>query len=165
MKGDTIEIVNTDAEGRLVLADMLWYSQERFNPKAIIDLATLPGAAIVGLGHENAAVVSNNDALCDALLEAANSEGEGAWRMPLGKAYDALIKSSIGDIKKFGGWAAGTITTAQLLKRFVKPEIPWVHVDIAGVAHRKAASTYAPKGATGWGVMSLNRLIAEKFQD
>ena len=104
MKGGTIEIVNTDAEGRLVLADMPWYAKERFNPKAILDLATLTGAAIVGLGHENAAVVSNNDAFCDAFLEAANSEGQGAWRMPLGKAYDALIKSSIGDIKK---WWAG----------------------------------------------------------
>lgn len=164
MKGDTIEVINTDAEGRLVLADVLWYAQTRFAPVAVIDLATLTGAAIVALGHENAAVFSNDDKLCQNFLSAAEAEGEGAWRMPLGKAYDKLIKSSIADIKNTGGRPAGLVTAAQFLQRFVKPETPWMHLDIAGVAHVQSDSIYAPKGATGWGVMALNRLIADKFE-
>ena len=164
MKGDTIEVINTDAEGRLVLADVLWYAQTRFAPVAVIDLATLTGAAIVALGHENAAVFSNDDTLCRDFLDAAAAEGEGAWRMPLAKAYDTLIKSSIADMKNTGGRPAGSITAAQFLQRFVKPETPWMHLDIAGVAHIKAESTYSPKGATGWGVMTLNRLVANKFE-
>jgi len=164
MKGDTIEVINTDAEGRLVLADVLWYTQDRFAPSGMINLATLTGAAIVALGHENAAVFSNDDTLCNNFLQAADAEGEGAWRMPLGAGYDALIKSPIADMKNTGGRSAGCITAAQFLQRFVKPKMPWVHLDIAGVAHIKSSSTYSPKGATGWGVMSLNRLIADKFE-
>ena len=147
-----------------MLADVLWYAQTRFAPVAVIDLATLTGAAIVALGHENAAVFSNDDTLCRDFLDAAAAEGEGAWRMPLAKAYDTLIKSSIADMKNTGGRPAGSITAAQFLQRFVKPEMPWMHLDIAGVAHIKAESTYSPKGATGWGVMTLNRLVADKFE-
>ncbi|MEZ5676318.1 leucyl aminopeptidase [Thalassovita litoralis] len=164
MKGDTIEVINTDAEGRLVLADVLWYAQERFNPAGMINLATLTGAIIVGLGHENAGVFSNNDTICNAFLKAAAAEGEGAWRMPLGRAYDDMIKSQIADIKNSGGRPAGSITAAQFLKRFVKDETPWIHLDIAGVASVKAETKYAPKGATGWGVLALNRLVADSYE-
>ncbi len=164
MKGDTVEVINTDAEGRLVLCDVMWYAQERFKPAAMIDLATLTGAIIVGLGHENAGVFSNDDALCDAFLAAAKSEGEGAWRMPLGQAYDDLLKSRIADIKNIGGRPAGSITAAQFLQRFVQEGVPWIHLDIAGVASVKADTDLAPKGATGWGVAALNRLIADRFE-
>ncbi len=164
MKGDTIEVINTDAEGRLVLADLLWYAQDRFKPAGMIDLATLTGAVIVALGHENAGIFANDDTLADSVLAAARSEGEGAWRLPLGDAYDKLIKSRIADMKNSGGRPAGSITAAQFLHRFVKPETPWVHIDIAGVALVKTDLTLAPKGATGWGVMTLDRLIRDKFE-
>ncbi len=164
MKGDTIEILNTDAEGRLVLADVLWYAQERFAPAAIVDLATLTGAIVVGLGNHNAGVFSNDDALCNAFLKAAGAESEGAWRMPLGPEYEKQLKSRIADVANIGGRWGGAITAAQFLKRFVKDETPWVHLDIAGVAWTKADGDFAPKGATGWGVRSLDRLIREKFE-
>ena len=164
MKGDTVEIINTDAEGRLVLADVLWYAQERFNPTGIVDLATLTGAIIVALGHENAGVFSNDDGLADAFLAAAKAEGEGAWRMPMGQAYDDKLKSRIADMQNIGGRDGGAITAAQFLARFIKPGVPWVHLDIAGTALLKADSTLAPKGATGWGVMALNRLIADRYE-
>jgi leucyl aminopeptidase len=165
MKGDTIEIINTDAEGRLVLCDVMWYAQDRFNPAGMIDLATLTGAIIIGLGNENAGVFSNDDALCAAFLKAAGAEGEGAWRMPLAKAYDDLLKSRVADMKNVGGRPAGSITAAQFLQRFVKKETPWIHLDIAGVASVKSDTDYAPKGATGWGVASLNRLVQDKFEE
>ena len=164
MKGDTVEIINTDAEGRLVLADVLWYTQERFNPVGMINLATLTGAVLVALGHENAGLFSNSDDLSDAFLKAAGSEGEGAWRMPMGPAYDDLIKSQIADIKNVGGRYAGSITAAQFLQRFVKDDMPWAHLDIAGTAHIKKETGLAPAGATGWGVMALNRLIADEYE-
>jgi leucyl aminopeptidase len=164
MKGDTIEVINTDAEGRLVLADVLWYTQERFNPTSLINLATLTGAIIVALGHENTGVFSNNDALCGAFLKAAAAEGEGAWRMPMGQAYDDKIKSRIADMVNSCGRDGGSITAAQFLQRFVKPETPWCHLDIAGTALLKSDSTLAPKGATGWGVMALNRLIKDRYE-
>ncbi len=161
MKGDTIEVINTDAEGRLVLCDVMWYAQERFTPVAMVDLATLTGAIVVGLGHENAGVFSNDGPFCRRFLQAADAEGEGAWRMPLGKAYDELLKSRIADMKNIGGRPAGAITAAQFLKRFVKDDLPWIHLDIAGVASVKSATDFAPKGATGWGVMALNRLVRD----
>jgi leucyl aminopeptidase len=164
MKGDTIEIINTDAEGRLVLADVLWYAQERFKPTGIVDLATLTGAIIIGLGHEMAGVFSNNDDLCGAFLKAAQAEGEGAWRMPLAPAYDEQIKSPIADVKNTGGRPAGSITAAQFLQRFVRQDCPWVHLDIAGVTSVNKETALAPKGATGWGVMALDRLIRDKFE-
>ncbi len=164
MKGDTVEVINTDAEGRLVLCDVMWYAQERFKPAGMIDLATLTGAIIIGLGHENAGVFSNDDALCNAFLKSAAAEGEGAWRMPLGKAYDDQLKSRIADMKNVGGRPAGSITAAQFLQRFVQDGTPWIHLDIAGVASVKTETDFAPKGATGWGVIALNRLVADKFE-
>jgi leucyl aminopeptidase len=165
MKGVTIEVINTDAEGRLVLADVLWYAQDRFKPKAMINLATLTGAIIVALGHENTGVFSNDDALCNAFLAACAAEGEGAWRMPMGDAYDAKLKSRIADIVNSCGRDGGSITAAHFLKRFVKDDTPWCHLDIAGTALLKTDSTLAPKGATGWGVMALNRLIRDRYED
>ena len=165
MKGDTIEVINTDAEGRLVLCDVMWYAQERFKPSAMIDLATLTGAIIVSLGHENAGLFSNNDWLCNEILKAAELENEGAWRMPLGKSYSKLLKSRVADLKNVGGRAAGSITAAAFLEKFVKPEIPWVHIDIAGVAQTKSESDHAPAGATGWGVMTLDTLVRNNFEE
>ena len=165
MKGDTIEVINTDAEGRLVLADVLWYAQETYKPRGMIDLATLTGACIVALGHENAAVLSNDEGLCNAFLRAAKTEGEGAWRLPLGPGYADMIKGQIADIKNSAGRPAGTITAAEFLHRFVQEGMPWVHLDIAGVASVKADTTYAPKGATGWGVLALNRLVADMLEE
>ena len=164
MKGDTIEVVNTDAEGRLVLADVLWYAQDRFKPTGMINLATLTGAIIIALGHENAGVFSNDDKLAGALLKAAEAEGEGAWRLPMGPAYDELIKTRLADIKNTGGRPAGSITAAQFLKRFVKDETPWCHIDIAGVALPPKETPLAPKGASGWGVMTLDRLVRDMIE-
>ncbi|MDC1409656.1 leucyl aminopeptidase [Amylibacter sp.] len=164
MKGETIEVINTDAEGRLVLADVLWYAQKKYKPSGIINLATLTGAVIVALGHENAGVFSNNDKLVNDFLKSANLEAEGAWRMPLNKNYDKLIQSRIADIKNVGGRTAGSITAAQFLQRFIEDDMPWVHLDIAGVASVKSETDFAPKGATGWGVRSLNRLISDIYE-
>lgn len=164
MSGTTIEVNNTDAEGRLVLADVLWYAQERFKPAGMINLATLTGAIITALGHENAGVFSNSDDLSGAFLKAAADEEEGAWRMPMGEAYDKIIKSAIADIKNSAGAPAASITAAQFLQRFVKKDMPWVHLDIAGVASVKSETPFAPKGATGWGVRALNRLIADRYE-
>jgi leucyl aminopeptidase len=164
MKGDTIEVINTDAEGRLVLADVMWYAQDRFKPSAMVDLATLTGAIIIGLGHENAGVFSNNDGFCDAFLKAAATEGEGAWRMPLGAGYDKMLKSNVADMKNIGGRSAGSITAAQFLQRFVKDDTPWIHLDIAGVASVKSDTVLAPKGATGWGVLALDRLVRDRYE-
>jgi leucyl aminopeptidase len=164
MKGDTIEVINTDAEGRLVLCDVMWYAQDRFQPAGMVDLATLTGAIIIGLGHENAGVFSNHDGFCESFLKAAASEGEGAWRMPLGAAYDKMLKSAIADMKNVGGRPAGSITAAQFLQRFVKDGTPWIHLDIAGVASVKAETDFAPKGATGWGVMALDRLVRDGYE-
>ncbi|MFD1343436.1 leucyl aminopeptidase [Litorisediminicola beolgyonensis] len=164
MKGDTIEIVNTDAEGRLVLADVLWYAQETEKPAAMIDLATLTGACIVALGHDHAAVLGTDDGFTEDLLAAAKAEGEGAWRMPFGPGYADLIKTPLADVKNSGGRPAGTLTAAEFLKRFVKDDLPWCHIDIAGVAHVPKDQVLSAKGATGWGVLTLNRLIAEHFE-
>jgi leucyl aminopeptidase len=163
MKGDTVEVINTDAEGRLVLCDVMWYAQDRFKPAGLIDLATLTGAIIIGLGHDNAGVFSNDDAFCDSFLAAAQAEGEGAWRMPLGKGYAKLLKSDKADVKNVGGRPAGSCTAAEFLHRFVKEGMPWIHLDIAGVA-QCAESPYAPKGATGWGVLALNRLVRDGYE-
>jgi leucyl aminopeptidase len=164
MKGDTVEVINTDAEGRLVLADVMWYAQERFKPAGLIDLATLTGAIIVALGHENTGVFSNDDRFCDALLAAARAEDEGAWRMPLGEAYDKKLKSDLADMKNVGGREGGAVTAAQFLARFVKAGTPWIHLDIAGTARTPAETTFAPKGATGWGVRTLDRLVRDRFE-
>ncbi|MBV6635694.1 MAG: leucyl aminopeptidase, partial [Mameliella sp.] len=164
MKGDTIEVINTDAEGRLVLADVMWHAQEAEKPAAMIDLATLTGACIVALGHENAGVFSNDDGLAGDFLKAAQAEGEGAWRLPLGQAYDDMLKSQKADIKNVGGRPAGAITAAQFLQRFVQEGTPWIHLDIAGVAQVSKDTDLSPKGATGWGVMALDRLVRDRFE-
>ena len=164
MKGDTVEVINTDAEGRLVLCDVMWYAQDRFEPVGMIDLATLTGAIIIGLGHENAGVFSNDDAFCDAFLKAAEAEGEGAWRMPLGAAYDKQLKSRVADMKNVGGRPAGSITAAQFLQRFVKDGVPWIHLDIAGVASVSSGTDLSPAGATGWGVRALDRLVRDGYE-
>ena len=164
MKGDTIEVINTDAEGRLVLCDLLWYIQDQYKPAAMIDLATLTGAIIVALGHEKAGVFSNDEGFAKSFLKAAETVGEGAWHMPLDPAYDEKLKSDIADMKNVGGREAGSITAAQFLKRFVRDEVPWIHLDIAGVAKVKAETPHAPKGASGWGVMALDRLVADMYE-
>jgi len=164
MKGDTIEVINTDAEGRLVLADILWYTQERFKPAAMIDLATLTGAMVVALGHDMAGVFSNDDRLCNGILKACEAQDEGAWRMPLGPSYDALIKTRVADMKNTGGRWAGAITAAQFLRRFVKDDMPWAHIDIAGVALPVGETKFAPKGPSGWGVRALDALVRDRFE-
>ncbi len=164
MKGDWVEVINTDAEGRLVLADALWQAQEAHQPAAIVDLATLTGAIIIALGHENAGVFANDDAFCEAFLAAAKAEGEGAWRMPLGEAYDKQLKSRLADMKNVGGRPGGSITAAQFLKRFIKDGTPWIHLDIAGVALLSKESDLAPAGATGWGVRALDRLVRDRHE-
>jgi len=164
MKGDTVEVINTDAEGRLVLGDVMWYAQEHFAPAAMVDLATLTGAMIVALGHEKAGVFANDDAFAADFLKAAEAEGEGAWRMPLGPAYAKLLKSIVADVKNVGGRWAGSITAAEFLQRFVKEGTPWIHLDIAGVARPAAEPALAPKGASGWGVLALDRLVRDRFE-
>lgn len=164
LKGDTVEVINTDAEGRLVLADLLWYAQMQFSPSGIIDLATLTGAIIVALGAEFAGTFSNNDKFCAEFLTAAHAVGERAWRMPLAKSFDRLLKSSIADMKNVGGRNAGAITAAQFLQRFVKRSTPWIHLDIAGVAVSARGTDLAPGGATGWGVHVIDQLIRNRFE-
>lgn len=164
MSGQTIEVINTDAEGRLVLADVLWYAQEKYGPCAIIDLATLTGAILVSLAHEYAGLFSNNDKLAEWLIEAGKAEGEELWRMPLGPAFDKMINSDIADMKNIGGRFAGSTTAAQFLERFVK-NVPWAHLDIAGVAWSERFKPTAPKGGTGYGVRLLNRLVADYYEE
>src|SRR5271155_4009365 len=164
MSGQTIEIVNTDAEGRLVLADALWYTQETYSPRAIIDLATLTGAVIVALGTEVAGLFSNNDELAQRLAAAGEASGEKVWRMPLGVAYDKMIDSKFADMKNTGGRHGGSITAAQFIQRFVK-EAPWAHIDVAGTAMASAPSDINQSWGSGWGVRLLNRLMADSYED
>jgi leucyl aminopeptidase len=164
MSGQTIEVINTDAEGRLVLADALWYCKQRFRPRLMIDLATLTGAIIVTLGHEKAGLFANNDELAERIVRAGTATGEPVWQLPLGDEYDKIIKSEIADMKNVGNRGAGSITAAQFLKRFVG-ETPWAHLDIAGVAWAKKDSNTVPKGASAFGVRLLDRLIADNYED
>ncbi|MGB1357149.1 MAG: leucyl aminopeptidase, partial [Candidatus Puniceispirillaceae bacterium] len=158
MSGKTIEVINTDAEGRLVLADALHYTQTQFKPQAMVDLATLTGAMIVALGKEYAGVFSNSDGLSEQLSKAGSATLEPVWRMPLGKAYHQQLKSHIADMKNIGGPAGGSITAACFLERFVT-DTPWAHLDIAGKAWADKATKTVPKGGTGYGVRLLSRLI------
>jgi leucyl aminopeptidase len=164
MSGQTIEVINTDAEGRLVLADALWYAQEKFKPKAIVDLATLTGAIIVALGHEHAGLFSNNDELSERLLAAGKAVGEPLWRLPLGEAYDKAINSEAADMKNVGNRSGGSITAAQFLKRFIKDDTPWAHLDIAGVTWSSEDKPTVPKGGTAFGVRLLDRLVADTYE-
>ena len=161
MNGQTIEILNTDAEGRLVLADALHWTQEEFQPSRVIDFATLTGAIIISLGHEYAGLFSNDDELSKQLSEAGEAVGDKVWRMPLGKAYDKLIDSPIADMKNIGGKGAGSITAAQFLQRFIADDTPWAHIDIAGMAWSDKPGRTWGKGATGYGVRLIDRLIAD----
>ena len=164
MSGQTIEVVNTDAEGRLVLADALWYCQDRFKPKFMVDLATLTGAIIVALGEGFAGCYANNDDLAANLLAAAGAEEEGLWRMPLPDAYNRQIESMIADMKNTGGRPGGSITAALFLKRYVN-DVPWAHLDIAGTAWKKPSnSPTSPDGATGYGVRLLNRMVQDRYE-
>lgn len=163
LSGQTIEVVNTDAEGRLVLADLLWYAQDRFKPRFMINLATLTGAILVALGKEHAGLFSNDDRLAEDLAAAGEATGEKVWRMPLGKAYDKMIESRFADMKNIGGRWAGSITAAQFLQRFVN-ETPWAHLDIAGTAMDSPKTDINQSWASGWGVRLLDRLVADKYE-
>jgi leucyl aminopeptidase len=163
MSGQTIEIINTDAEGRLVLADVLHYVNKRFKPKFMINLATLTGAIIVALGQEYAGMFSNNDKLVERLTKAGEATGERVWRMPLGPEYDKLIDSKFADMKNTGGRWAGSITAAQLLQRFVD-KTPWAHLDIAGTALGSPQTDINKSWSSGWGVRLLDRLVADYYE-
>lgn len=168
MSGQTIEVLNTDAEGRLILCDALTYVQDKFSPSAVIDLATLTGAIIVALGHEHAGLFSNDEDLAHAILTAGTAEGESLWRMPLGAGYDKQIDTPNADMKNISGKpAGGSIVAAQFLKRFIKDGTPWAHIDIAGTAWKPGPyeDPLSPAWATGYGVRLLNRLIANKFEE
>jgi leucyl aminopeptidase len=162
--GQTIEVINTDAEGRLVLADVMWYCQERFDPRGMVDLATLTGAIIIALGHEHAGLFSNDDELAQRIVAAGGAVGEKCWRMPLGDAYDKQIKSDIADMKNVGGRPGGSITAAQFIQRFANGK-PWAHLDIAGTAWSGKDNGTVPKGATAFGVRLLDRLVAEMAEE
>jgi leucyl aminopeptidase len=165
LSGQTIEVLNTDAEGRLVLADALTYTQRRFAPKFVIDLATLTGAIVATLGFEHAGVFSNDDDLTTRLLSAGRYTGERVWQLPLDPFYDKMIKSKIADMKNIGGANSGAITAAQFLKRFIDEGTAWAHLDIAGVAWQDGEQKpMIPSWGTGWGVRLLNRLIIEHYE-
>ncbi len=164
MSGQTIEVLNTDAEGRLVLADAMWYCQDRFKPRLMVDLATLTGAVIVALGHHNAGLFANDDELASRLIESGKAVGEEVWRLPLADAYDRDIDSDAADVKNIGGGrAGGSITAAQFLQRFVN-KVPWAHLDIAGMAWSSKDAPTVPKGATAFGVRLLDRFVARYYE-
>ncbi|MBP7064596.1 leucyl aminopeptidase [Ferrovibrio sp.] len=165
MSGQTIEVLNTDAEGRLILCDALWYCQQRFKPQFMVDLATLTGAIIIALGHEHAGLFANDDKLSEQLTKAGKAEGEPLWRLPLSDNYDKAINSPIADMQNIAGpgAGAGSITAAQFLQRFVN-KTPWAHLDIAGTAWSKADKPTVPKGATAFGVRLLNRLVQDNYE-
>ena len=164
MSGQTIEVLNTDAEGRLVLADALHWTQEEFQPARIIDFATLTGAMIIALGNEFAGVFSNDDKLAKDLHDAGEITGDRNWRMPIDRAYDKLINSPIADMKNIGGRAAGSITAAQFLQRFISDDTPWAHVDVAGMVWSDKPGRTWNKGATGYGVRLVDRFVRDTLE-
>ncbi|HEU0311246.1 MAG TPA: leucyl aminopeptidase, partial [Sphingomicrobium sp.] len=164
MSGQTVEVINTDAEGRLVLCDAMTWVQRNFKPKAMIDLATLTGAMVITLGHEYAGFFSNDDTLSEQLTKSAAETGDKLWRQPLAEAYDRLIDSQIADMKNVGPREAGSITAAQFLLRYVENGVAWAHLDIAGMAWSDKASPTAEKGATGYGVRLLDQYIANNYE-
>ena len=164
MSGRTIEIINTDAEGRLVLADLLTYVQRKEQPAAIIDLATLTGAIIVALGNHHAGLFANNDGLADELLKAGRDSGEKVWRMPLGPEYDKLIDSKIADMKNTGGRHAGSVTAAQFLQRFVENDTPWAHLDVAGTAMGSPSNETNQSWGSGFGVRLLDEFLRARYE-
>jgi leucyl aminopeptidase len=165
MSGQTIEVLNTDAEGRLVLADAIWWTQEIYKPKAIVDLATLTGAIIISLGHEFAGMFTKDDKLAEQLLAASAATGDPVWRMPMNKAHDDMLKSEIADMKNITGVKdAGSSTAAAFIGRFVKEGQPWAHLDIAGMAWTSKDLPVIPKGATGYGVRLLDEWVRENHE-
>jgi leucyl aminopeptidase len=165
MSGQTIEVLNTDAEGRLVLCDALTWVQRTHRPKTIVDLATLTGAMIVSLGHEHGGCFANDDSLADQLLAAGKASGDLLWRFPMGDAYNKLIDSPIADMKNVGPRGAGSITAAQFLLRYIETGVKWAHLDIAGMVWSDKAGPNYEKGATGYGVRLLDRFVADNFED
>ena len=163
MSGQTIEVINTDAEGRLILCDMLWYCNDRFKPKFMINLATLTGAILVALGNHHAGLFSNNDELAARLSEAGEETQEKVWRMPLGKEYDKMIDSKFADMKNTGGRYAGSITAAQFLQRFVK-DTPWAHLDVAGTAMGSPQTEINRSWGSGYGVRLLDELVRAHYE-
>ncbi|MEQ1698183.1 MAG: leucyl aminopeptidase [Hyphomicrobiaceae bacterium] len=164
MSGQTIEVLNTDAEGRLVLADVLWYAQDRFKPRMIVDLATLTGAIMVSLGKEYAGLFSNDDKLAEELQAASTATGEKVWRMPLDKSFHKLIDSKNADVKNIGGRWGGACTAAAFLERFIQKDTAWAHLDIAGTAMDSTRNEISPSWASGWGVRLLDRLVADNYE-
>ena len=164
MSGQTIEVLNTDAEGRLVLCDALHWAQEEFDPAHIVDFATLTGAMIVALGHEHGGLFANDDTLAEQLLAAGKTTDDKLWRMPIGPAYDKLINSPIADMKNIGGRWAGSITAAQFLNRFIKKGTPWAHCDIAGTVWSDKPGATHEKGATGYGARLIDQFVADSVE-
>lgn len=164
MAGKTIEVLNTDAEGRLVLADCLWYIQEHFEPKLAIDLATLTGAIMIALGKEYAGVFANDDDLAEKIAKASKSSGEKTWRMPLDKSFSKLIDTPNADVKNLGGRWAGACTAAAFIERFVKKDQTWAHIDLAGPAMDAPRSDINPSWGSGWGVRLLNKFVEENYE-
>ena len=163
MSGQTIEVLNTDAEGRLVLCDALWYCNDRFKPQLMVNLATLTGAIMVALGKYHAGLFSNSDELAERLMKVGTATGEPVWRMPLGPEYDKMIDSKNADMKNIGGRYAGAITAAQFLQRFVK-DTPWAHIDVAGTAIGSASTDYNRSWGSGYGVRLLDRLVRDYYE-
>ncbi|MEH3106765.1 MAG: leucyl aminopeptidase [Sphingomonas fennica] len=164
MSGQTIEVINTDAEGRLVLCDAITWTQARFKPKTIVDLATLTGAMIISLAREYGGLFANDDGLAAALTAAATAVGEPLWRMPMGEAYDKMIESPIADMKNVGPREGGSITAAQFIRRFVDEGVAWAHLDIAGMVWSAKPGVLHDKGATGYGVRLLDRFVADTLE-
>ena len=164
MSGQTIEVLNTDAEGRLVLADALWWTQETYSPKAVIDLATLTGAIIVSLAHEFAGIFTKDDKLAKQLEAAGEATGDKLWRMPLTQAHDEMIKSDIADMQNIGGKGGGSSTAAAFLGRFVKEGVSWAHLDIAGMAWNTKDKPICPKGGSGYGVRLLDEYVRANYE-
>jgi leucyl aminopeptidase len=164
MSGQTVEVINTDAEGRLVLADAVTYVQRNFKPATIIDLATLTGAILISLGHEWAGLFSNNEELASELVRAGEESGDKLWRMPLAESFDRLIDSPIADMKNVGPREGGSITAAQFIQRFIENGVKWAHIDMAGKAWSDKASATYEKGATGFGVRLLDQYVADVLE-
>ncbi len=164
MSGQTIEVINTDAEGRLVLSDAMTWAQRQYKPETMVDLATLTGAMIVSLGHEYAGMFSNDDGLADRLADAGRATGDKLWRMPMGDAYNKLMDSPIADMKNSGPREAGSITAACFLERFVEEGVKWAHLDVAGMVWADKADDLYDKGATGFGVALLDRFVGDSSE-
>jgi leucyl aminopeptidase len=164
MSGQTVEVINTDAEGRLVLADALTYVQREYQPTAIVDLATLTGAILISLGKEFAGLFANNDDLAGQLVAAGNESGDRLWRMPMGETFDRMIDSPIADMKNVGPREGGSITAAQFIQRFVENGTNWAHIDMAGKAWADKATNTYDNGATGFGVRLLDQYVADVLE-